>query len=132
MSTCVHEIMRTSKNVKFYVNGKAATAFALFDTGATYSYVRKDVIEKITSPTSLPKPFAMGLGGKKQTLSLGVMLNVKLGKYEMPSQFFYVAETSKFEAILGAFFMEKWGISLDPQKKRLKIHKDWFQLNEEF
>ena len=124
--------MRTSKNVRLYVNGKATTALALFDSGATYNYVRKDVMEKIASPTALPKPFAMGLGGRKQNLSLGVTLNVKVGKYEMPSQFFYVAETSKFDAIFGAFFLEKWGISLDPQGKRLKIHKDWFQLTEEF
>jgi hypothetical protein len=124
--------MRTAKNVRLYVNGKATTALALFDTGATYNYVRKDVMEKIAAPAPHPKPFAIGLGGKKQTLSQGVTLNVKVGKYEMPSQFFYIAETSKFDAIFGAFFMEKWGISLDPQNKRLKIHKDWFQLTKEF
>jgi hypothetical protein len=123
--------MRTVKTIEVYANGISHKVIALFDTGATLNYIRKALGEEF-QVIKLPKAFKVGLGGRKQSLNSVVILNVKISQFVLPSQYFHLANIKKFDVILGAFFLEQWGIALDPKKKILKISKERIQLQEEF
>jgi hypothetical protein len=74
----------------------------------------------------------VGLGGRRLVLREIVPLTVRIEKHLMPLQIFHVADLKKFDAVIGAFFMEQWGVVLDPKRKQLVIKRDRFELQEEF
>ncbi len=124
--------MRTVKDIMIYANGRKRTIVALFDTGATVNYIKKEIGEKFDTRMKLPESISVGLGGKKQKIEELISVSVLIDRFKMPSQNFYLADIRKFDAILGAFFLEQWGIVLDPKSKKLKIKKEWIQLQEEY
>ena len=124
--------MRTVKDIVIYSNGKRRRIRALFDTGATVNYLDSDIAAEFPGATALPEPWKVGLGGRKITLRELVPLSVQIGSRKMPSVTFYPAQLKKFDAIVGAFFMEQWGVVLDPARKQLRIKRDRFELQEEF
>lgn len=125
-------VMRTVKEITIYANGRKRTIAALFDTGATVNYIKKEIGEKFDTRMKLPESISVGLGGKKQKIEELISASVQIDRFKMPSQNFYLADIRKFDAILGAFFLEQWGIVLDPKSKKLKIKKEWIQLQEEY
>lgn len=124
--------MRTIKQIKLVADGISQKVFALFDTGATLNFIKKEVGQKFATRMTLPETFEIGLGGKKQKISELMAASVEIRKFRMPSQNFYLADIKKIDAIIGAFFMEQWGIVLGHKSKKLKIKKKWLQLQEEF
>lgn len=113
-------------------NGTRREVRALFDTGATINYLKRDIAERFPTRLRLAKPFSVGLGGRRHVLKEEVNVNVRIGDREMPSQNFHVIDLKKFDAVVGAFFMEQWGVVLDPRGKKLTIKRDAFELQEEF
>lgn len=124
--------MRTVKEITIYANGRKRTIVALFDTGATVNYIKKEIGLEFDTRMKLPEIISVGLGGKKQKIEELISVSVQIDSFKMPSQNFYLVDIRKFDAILGAFFLEQWGIILDPKTKKLKIKKEWIQLQEEF
>lgn len=124
--------MRTVKQITIYANGRKRTILALFDTGATVNYLKKKIGLRFDTRMKLPEIITVGLGGKRQQIEELISASVRIDRFKMPSQSFYLADIKKFDAILGAFFLEQWGIILDPKTKKLKIRKEWIQLREEF
>lgn len=109
--------MRTVKDVIIYSNNKIEKIRALFDTGTTVNYIKKEIGLKFTTRMRLSESFLVGLGGKKQRIAEQVNLTVQIGEFKMPAQNFFIADIKKFDAIIGAFFMEQWGVVLDPKEK---------------
>lgn len=124
--------MRTVADIVISANGSRRKIRALFDTGATINYLRPELAEGFPGHAIASKPLVVGLGGKKHVLKELVLLTVTIGRHEMAAQGFYVADLKKFDAIVGAFFMEQWGVKLDPAGKKLIIKRDRFELQEEF
>jgi hypothetical protein len=125
-------VVRTIKTITISSNGKRRQVRALFDTGATINYLRPEVAAPFTHRVRATEPLKVGLGGKRHVLKTAVPLTVCIGDHRMPFQIFYVADLKKFDAIVGAFFMEQWGVDLDPKRRRLRIKRDTFELQEEF
>ena len=124
--------MRTIASVTLSSNGKEREVRALFDTGATINTIKPAVAAEFPGHTTVKEPLVAGLGGKNRVIKEIVPLTVRMKKHRMPLQVFHVAGLKKFDAIIGAFFMEQWGVVLDPKRKRLKIKRDRFELREEF
>ena len=102
----------------------------MFDTGSTINFINREIGKKF-SVINLPTPIKIGLGGKKQTLNSLVILDIKISRFNFPSQIFYLADIKGFDVIFGAFFLEQFGIVLDPKKKSLKISEERIKLQEE-
>ena len=124
--------MRTVKDIVVAANGKRRQVRALFDTGATINYLRPEIADEFPGHVTAPKPLKLGLGGKTHTLKELLPLTVRIEEYEMPAQVFYVADLKKFDAVIGAFFMEQWGVKLDPKGRKLGINRKHYELQEEY
>lgn len=91
---------------------------ALFDTGSSESFVRKDIAEEITSLIKLsePKIFETALG-KIQT-QLAIIPDISLNGYRLFWTLIVVDGLTE-ELILGADFFQRWKIRLDPETENI-------------
>lgn len=124
--------MRTIKEILLSSNGSKRKVRALFDTGATINYISPEASRAFPGLIAVPNPFRVGLGGKKHVVKEALSLTVNIEDHRMPSQFFHVVDLKNFDVIIGAFFMEQWGVKLDPGGRKLEIKRDRFDLQEEY
>jgi len=96
----------------------------LFDTGASASFVRRDVVDKMATTLKLPSPqtYTLGDGVGRLRVNETVVLYVLIGGIEI-SDNFIVAPRLSDEAIIGANTMQKWRIKLDLENERVIIDK---------
>jgi Aspartyl protease len=105
------------------IEGQPATA--LFDTGATYTYVRSSLIPDVPA-TSVDPPVRVVLGGKAIEIR---ELCFVTGKIEglgfigdaVPVDDLGRANGHKLDVIIGALTMERWEIRLDPKNGELDL-----------
>jgi hypothetical protein len=124
--------MRTIADVLIASNGHRRKVRALFDSGATVNYLTPEVAKEFPGVRTATAPFRVGLGGRRHVIKEAVPLEVKIDRHDLGLQIFHVAPIKSFDAILGALFMEQWGIRLDPKRRRIEIRRNWHQLQEEF
>lgn len=98
-----------------------ASVQALWDSSASESFIRRGLAEKIGTVVklSVPRKFEMG---KRMLLieeSTG-SIDVKVEGYSLFWHFLYVPELSE-ELIIGADFLQRWKIKLDPESERIII-----------
>jgi len=95
--------------------GRASTV-CLFDSGASYSVIRRATAERIARLQQLPEPFVFetAAAGEFITAEHGVFLEFFLE--DAPRCFtdsFMVLDALSEELIIGATTMQKWRIKLD-------------------
>ncbi|MDW8027536.1 MAG: retropepsin-like aspartic protease [Armatimonadota bacterium] len=94
----------------------------LFDTGASYSFIRKDVAERLEVLLPLPQPmsFEMAEQGATVTARERVVLDFWIDGYRFSDEFLVLDNLSE-EIIIGAATMQKWRMKLDMEKEDIII-----------
>src|SRR5262245_55235811 len=86
-------------------------AKALFDTGASLSFIRRDLAEQLGTPVRLPHPMRFEMGRAGDFLEVNEQIALTFAISGMPLlDSFLVADDLSEEAIVGARTMQKWGI----------------------
>jgi hypothetical protein len=86
----------------------------MFDTGATYSVIRKDIAEQIATVIPLDEPIVLRTAeqGRQLTVTHRVVLTIWLNGYRLSDEFLVLEELSR-PVLIGAATMQKWRIQLD-------------------
>jgi predicted aspartyl protease len=96
----------------------------LFDTGASASFIRQEVVERIATTLKLPSPEAYTLGdgvGKLRVRETAV-LYVYIDGVRI-SDNFIVAPRLSDSVIIGANTLQKWRVKLDLENEEIIINK---------
>lgn len=102
---------------------------ALFDTGASSSFIRKDIAEGIATISKYPKPLRFFLGDGENTIEtnefIGVILQIKdINVFHS----IIVVKNLGDEFIVGSDLMQRWKIKLDPKREDLITDKKVMEL----
>jgi predicted aspartyl protease len=86
----------------------------MFDTGATYSVIWKDITEQIATVIPLDEPIVLRTAeqGRQLTVTQRVVLTIWLNGYRLSDEFLVLEELSR-PVLIGAATMQKWRIRLD-------------------
>lgn len=100
-------------------------AIALFDTGATYTYVRSELIQRAPG-RPFAKPVHMGLGGREIEIHEVRLIEGKIEGLDFSTDAVPIDELGRadghaLDAIIGARTMEQWEIRLDPSTSALGL-----------
>ena len=89
---------------------------ALWDNGSSESFIRRDLAEGVGTILRLdaPREFEMGKGSLSVSESTGV-LSVEVEGFNLFWHFLVVPDLSE-ELIIGADFLQRWKIKLDPER----------------
>lgn len=100
----------------------SVNAEALYDAGASLSFIRRDLAEQVGVPVRLPRPmrFEMGRVGEFLEVRDQIALTFAVSDISLLDSFL-VADDLSEEAIVGARTMQKWGIQLDPEHERVIV-----------
>lgn len=96
----------------------------LFDTGASASFVRQDVVLRIATTLKLPSPesYTLGNGVGKLRVNETAVLYVYIEGVRI-SDNFIVAPRLSDEVIIGANTLQKWRVKLDLEREKVIIDK---------
>ena len=105
------------------IEGKPAVA--LFDTGATYTYIRASLVREAPRRAMVP-PVRVGLGGrtvdiKEICLIQGKIEGLSFLADAVPVDRIGEVDGRELDAIIGARTMEQWEIRLDPKTGELDL-----------
>ena len=100
-------------------------AMALFDSGATYTYVRSPLVSNAPRK-SVARPVHVLLGGKDVEIRELCIVDGKIEGLDLftdavPLDEIGQADGHKLDAIIGATTMEHWEIKLDPKNLELDL-----------
>ncbi|MDQ1264906.1 MAG: hypothetical protein QG635_55 [Bacteroidota bacterium] len=97
----------------------------LFDSGATYSFIRKDLALKLghISKTRISRTFQTAENDRKIIVDENIGLNFVLDK-ETLSDDFLVSDVLSYDAIIGAFTMQKFRLKLDFENDSVIVNHD--------
>jgi len=110
------------QNIKLRGSKGERIVNALFDSGSTYSFVRKDIAEKIGQIDNLPEPmkFTTAKKDKKIKVKLRIAIDFYLNNARFSDEFL-VSNEIKEEAIIGAKTMQSWRFKLDFKKEKISF-----------
>lgn len=101
---------------------------ALFDSGADYSMIRRDIAEAIAEPIALPDPenwiFETARAGDEIHATHRITLDFRF--YDSDARFsdeFIVFDDAAEEVIIGTATMQKWRIGLDFENEQIVYRK---------
>lgn len=102
---------------------------ALFDTGASASFIRREIAENLTTIVRLPTQYRFLQGDGKHELIIqeGIMVNLTVNEVTFFQQILVANELSE-ELIIGADTLQHWKIKLDPDKEDVIIDKKVLEL----
>ena len=108
------------KQIKLVGSKGSSEVVATFDTGATYSFIRRDVAEQLETLLPLPQPmeFEMAQEGSKFTVSERVALDFWIDDLRFSDEFMVVDELID-SVLIGASTMQKWRMKLDMEREEL-------------
>lgn len=94
---------------------------ALWDNGSSESFIRRDLAGNVGTilRLSAPRQFEMGKGMLSVEESTGIV-DVKVAGFDLFWHFLVVPDLSE-ELIIGADFLQRWKIKLDPESERIII-----------
>jgi predicted aspartyl protease len=97
---------------------------ALFDSGASVSFIRKDVAERIADLLPLPSPRRFSLGDGKGALEVREVTHVDF-HLEEGTIFDEVMVASELaeELVIGAATLQKWRVKLDFEHDEVILDK---------
>ena len=115
------------KTIKVSGNKGSKEVKALFDSGASESFIRADIAKEIASPTKLPNPktFEMGRGSLKVTRAM--IGDVQLNGANLFATLLIVPNLTE-ELILGADFFQRWKIRLNPENEEVILDQEALKL----
>ncbi len=89
-------------------------ATALFDSGATYSFVRYDIAKAIASIEKLPEPMVFETAKEDEyiTIEEAIRTDFYIEIYRLSDEFL-VSKIITEEVIIGVHTMQKWRMKLD-------------------
>jgi len=113
---------RVFEQVKVKSNKGESQVRALFDTGASRTFIRSDVATKIGDLVELSRPrvAALGDGESKIEIKEGMFLEIALGDYILTADA-DVSPKLAHELIIGASTMQEWGIAVEPKEEKVVI-----------
>jgi len=88
---------------------------ALVDTGATYTFIPRDILERLGVSVAEERPFILANG--QQAIYGMAWVRVRFDGREQPTPVIFGESGS--EALLGAVTLEEFGLSVDPLNQRL-------------
>lgn len=94
----------------------------VFDTGATYSFIRRDMAEILATliPLDEPLSFETAEEGRSVIVRDRVALTFLIGGYRFSDEFMVLDDLSE-PVIIGATSMQKWRLKLDMEKEEVII-----------
>jgi len=93
----------------------------LFDTGASHSFVRPELVRELGLPTiGLLKPIRIRLGKGSTLVSKLAAPMIRLNGTTLPDNAYVLPGLSE-EFVIGAEFLERYDIRLDPKRQRLLL-----------
>jgi len=94
---------------------------ALWDNGSSESFIRRDLAKRVGTIIKLdaPREFEMGKGTLLVVESTG-SLSIEVEGYNLFWHLLVVPDLSE-ELIIGADFLQRWKIKLDPESERIII-----------
>jgi len=97
---------------------------ALFDTGASASFVRRKVIEGVATISKWPSPRTFVLGDGKNAIQAQDFVAVDIVTQDVTvfHPLLVVDEIGE-DMIVGADMLQRWKIRLDPEKEEVFIDK---------
>lgn len=89
-------------------------ALALFDCGATHSFIRRDIAEAVEVIVKLPRPKVFETAKKDEyiTVEERITPDFYIDIYELSDEFL-VSDILTEEVIIGVQTMQKWRLKLD-------------------
>ena len=96
--------------------------YALWDNGSSESFIRRDLAEKVATISKLrtPKEFEMGKGTLVVKESTPIV-DVEVEGYNLFWHFLVFPDLSE-ELVIGADFLQRWKIKLDPENENIIIN----------
>ena len=96
-------------------------ADCLFDTGASRSFIRPELVRSLgLSKAELPRPLRIRLGKGSARVSQVAAVMIRLNGATLADTA-YVMPGLTEDYVLGAEFLEVYGIRLDPKRRRLVL-----------
>jgi len=95
---------------------------ALFDSGATYSCIQKELAESLGNLEKLPESLELGTAKKEEKLIVNeaIRLDFHLNGYRFSDEFIVVEELSE-RVIIGAKTLQSWRFKLDFENDEVVI-----------
>ena len=95
---------------------------ALFDSGATYSCIRKEIAESLGNLEKLPESLELGTAkkGEKLIVNEAIRLDFHLNGYRFSDEFIVIEELSE-RVIIGAKTLQSWRLKLDFENDEVVI-----------
>lgn len=91
----------------------------LFDTGASSSFIRPELVRELgLSTASLLKPVPIRLGKGSTRVSQFAAVMIRLNGVDVADAPYVMPGLSE-ECVVGAEFLERYNIRLDPKRRRL-------------
>jgi predicted aspartyl protease len=97
--------------------------YSLFDSGANYSFIRKDIAEQLEPLTQLREPLRMTTADINNSMEVvyRIATNFSVSNdVELSDEFFVVEDLSE-EVVIGALTMQKWKMKLDFEHDRVEV-----------
>lgn len=97
-------------------------AIALYDSGASMSFIKKNIAEKLANLEKLPTPFIVHTAkeGEDIEITSRVSLDFYIDEIRFSDEF-YVSDLLTEDVIIGAATMQKWRFKLDYENERVLI-----------
>ncbi len=94
----------------------------MFDTGSTYSVIRKDIAEQLATVVPLDEPIVLRTAeqGRQLTVTHRVVLTIWLNGYRLSDEFMVVEQLSR-PVLIGAATMQKWRMRLDMANEEITV-----------
>jgi hypothetical protein len=94
----------------------------LFDSDASYSFIRREVAEQLANLEPLPQPmtFEMAEQGATVTARERVVLDFWIDGYRFSDEFL-VSDNLSEAVVIGAVTMQKWRMKLDMEREEVVI-----------
>ncbi|MFN4178793.1 MAG: retropepsin-like aspartic protease, partial [Armatimonadota bacterium] len=98
------------------------TTSGLFDTRASYSFIRRDIAERLEVLLPLPQPmsFEIAQQGATMTVRERVVLDFWIDGYRFSDEFLVLDDLSE-DVIIGAKTMQAWRLKLDMEREDIII-----------
>jgi len=107
------------------------TVKAIFDSGASYSFIKPELAEELAMVERLPEPMDFGTAKQGESLSAkeAIRLNFYLDGYRFSDEFMLIPNLSE-PVIIGAATLQKWRLKLnfetdeviiDPRVTKLRL-----------
>ena len=95
---------------------------AMYDSGASFSFIKTDLAKKLGIIEKLPKPkeFETAENNRKIIVTERVTLDFFIEGINLSDEFF-IADNLSEEVIIGAATMQKWRLKLDFEHDRVLV-----------